>query len=239
MSILKKAITFSYDDGVLYDNHLIEIFNKYNIKATFNICTGSKEAADKGWRTKNGTLVKRNDFSKKENICIYDGHEIAVHTRNHLWLNKIDDEHLNDEILGNKRDLEEMFKRKVIGMAYPFNTYDDRSVKILSDNGFCMPEKDGKRILLNCKVTFCVFVPHVIITIRNFLTLQINFWQWNRIVSRFFTSGDIHMSSRTRTTGAELKNFVKKSVAEMIYFTEQTVRYLSFSKNDKNGWKVI
>ena len=136
MSILKKAVTFSYDDGVLYDNHLIEIFNKYNIKATFNICTGSKEAADKGWRTKNGTLVKRNDFSKKENICIYDGHEIAVHTRNHLWLNKIDDEHLNDEILGNKRDLEEMFKREVIGMAYPFNTYDDRSVKILSDNGF-------------------------------------------------------------------------------------------------------
>lgn len=136
MSILKKAITFSYDDGVLYDNHLIEIFNKYNIKATFNICTGSKEAADKGWRTKNGTLVKRNDFSKKENICIYDGHEIAVHTRNHLWLNKIDDEHLNDEILGNKRDLEEMFKREVIGMAYPFNTCDDRSVKILSDNGF-------------------------------------------------------------------------------------------------------
>lgn len=32
-----KAITFSYDDGVTQDIRLIEIFNKYNLKATFNI----------------------------------------------------------------------------------------------------------------------------------------------------------------------------------------------------------
>ena len=29
-----------------------------------------------------------------------------------------------------------MFGREVTGMAYPFNTYDDRVVKILSENGF-------------------------------------------------------------------------------------------------------
>ena len=32
-----KAITFSYDDGVTQDIRLIELFNKYNVKATFNI----------------------------------------------------------------------------------------------------------------------------------------------------------------------------------------------------------
>ena len=32
-----KAITFSYDDGVTQDIRLIEIFNKYNLKATFNL----------------------------------------------------------------------------------------------------------------------------------------------------------------------------------------------------------
>ena len=136
MNNFKKAITFSYDDGVTFDNRLIEIFNKYNIKATFNICTGKMEkAVTGGWTTKNGTLVRRNNFLKQENIRIYDGHEVAMHTRNHLWLNKIDDEMLKDEILGNKRDIEDMFGREVVGMAYPFNTYDDRSVKILSDNG--------------------------------------------------------------------------------------------------------
>ena len=32
-----KALTFSYDDGVLQDERLIEIFNKYGLKGTFNI----------------------------------------------------------------------------------------------------------------------------------------------------------------------------------------------------------
>lgn len=35
-----KALTFSYDDGVTQDIRLVEIFNKYNLKATFNINSG-------------------------------------------------------------------------------------------------------------------------------------------------------------------------------------------------------
>ena len=33
----KKAITFSYDDGVTQDIRLIELLNKYNLKCTFNL----------------------------------------------------------------------------------------------------------------------------------------------------------------------------------------------------------
>ena len=32
-----KALTFSFDDGITQDQRLIEIFNKYNLKCTFNI----------------------------------------------------------------------------------------------------------------------------------------------------------------------------------------------------------
>lgn len=32
-----KAITFSFDDGVTQDIRLIEILNKYGLKATFNL----------------------------------------------------------------------------------------------------------------------------------------------------------------------------------------------------------
>ena len=32
-----KSLTFSYDDGVTQDVRLIEIFNKYGLKATFNL----------------------------------------------------------------------------------------------------------------------------------------------------------------------------------------------------------
>ena len=35
-----KAITFSYDDGVTQDRRLIEILNRYGLKATFNINSG-------------------------------------------------------------------------------------------------------------------------------------------------------------------------------------------------------
>ena len=36
----RKALTFSYDDGIEQDRKLVEIFNKYGMKATFNLNTG-------------------------------------------------------------------------------------------------------------------------------------------------------------------------------------------------------
>ena len=35
-----KAVTFSYDDAVTQDKRLIEIFHKYDLKATFNLNSG-------------------------------------------------------------------------------------------------------------------------------------------------------------------------------------------------------
>ena len=35
-----KAVTFSYDDGVMMDKRLVEIFNRYGMKATFNLNSG-------------------------------------------------------------------------------------------------------------------------------------------------------------------------------------------------------
>ena len=39
----KKAITFSFDDGVSQDIRLIELFNKYGLKGTFNLNSGFLE----------------------------------------------------------------------------------------------------------------------------------------------------------------------------------------------------
>lgn len=35
-----KAVTFSYDDGVLQDERRINLFNKYGLKCTFNSILG-------------------------------------------------------------------------------------------------------------------------------------------------------------------------------------------------------
>ena len=36
----KKAVTFSYDDGVEQDIRLIRLFDKYELKCTFNLNSG-------------------------------------------------------------------------------------------------------------------------------------------------------------------------------------------------------
>lgn len=34
-----RAMTFSYDDGVVQDRRLVELFNRYHVKGTFNLNT--------------------------------------------------------------------------------------------------------------------------------------------------------------------------------------------------------
>ena len=36
-----QAVTFSYDDGQIFDRRLVDIFNKYNLKATFHLNSGT------------------------------------------------------------------------------------------------------------------------------------------------------------------------------------------------------
>ena len=43
-----KALTMSYDDGKLQDKRLIGIFNKYGIKATFNLNYGQAGSSNAG-----------------------------------------------------------------------------------------------------------------------------------------------------------------------------------------------
>ena len=76
-----KALTFSYDDAVTSDERLIAIFNKYGMKGTFNINSGTlvhENQPRKAWRIRNqwGYLTK---FYIEELPEIYKGHEVAAH----------------------------------------------------------------------------------------------------------------------------------------------------------------
>lgn len=39
----QKAVTFSYDDGVCQDRRLVDMFNYYHVKATFNLNSGMQK----------------------------------------------------------------------------------------------------------------------------------------------------------------------------------------------------
>lgn len=127
----KKAITFSYDDGVTQDLRLLEIFNRYGLKATFNLNTGLN--AENGSWVYMGAEVKRLNLA--EHVKDYAGHEIAVHTRTHVNLTEVDEETFDREIREDVEELCRLFGKKPVGMAYPYGTYNDSVVARLPQYG--------------------------------------------------------------------------------------------------------
>ncbi|MFB9328006.1 polysaccharide deacetylase family protein [Paenibacillus aurantiacus] len=125
-----KALTLSYDDGVEQDRSLVEIFNKYNLKATFNINSGIQSESSI-WNDKGVTIRRMNAFGLEE---LYDGHEVAVHTLTHPSLVDIPHELVLKEIIEDKKRHEEQFGYLVRGMAYPFGTYNDDVIEVVK---FC------------------------------------------------------------------------------------------------------
>lgn len=120
----KKALTLSYDDGVTQDKRLLEMMNRYQIKGTFNLNAGLM--GDKDWLTQPGIDVSHNKFEKEDIRDIYQGQEIAVHTMTHPDLPRVPEGMIAYEIAACRRELEELVKKPVTGMAYPFGTYSKK-----------------------------------------------------------------------------------------------------------------
>ncbi len=126
-----KAVTFSFDDGVSQDIRLIELFNRYGLKCTFNL---NSELLGK-----NGILIRENQRIahykiKPENVKeIYEGHEVAVHTLTHPTLTELPEEEIIRQVEQDRINLEKLVGYDVVGMAYPNGSNDDRVAEILKN----------------------------------------------------------------------------------------------------------
>lgn len=100
-----KAVTFSYDDGVVQDKRLIELLGKYELKATFNL--------------NSGLLGTSGKLAPEEVRAVYAGHEIAGHTLTHPMLPQCTDEEIIRQVEEDRCRLSELAGYSVIGMAYP------------------------------------------------------------------------------------------------------------------------
>lgn len=130
-----KAITFSYDDGVTQDIRLIEIFNKYGLKATFNI--NSELLGNPGCLERQGQNVSHIKNKPEDVKYIYDGHEVAVHTLTHPHLPLIEDENeIIRQVEQDRINLSQLCGYEVVGMAYPGGgvNNDERVAKIIKEN---------------------------------------------------------------------------------------------------------
>lgn len=131
----KKALTFSYDDGVTQDKRLIEIFNKYNLKATFNI--NSELLGQAGSLVGKGVRVNHTKNNPEDVKYIYDGHEVAVHTLTHPNLVNIeDDNEVLRQVEQDRINLSALVGYEVEGMAYPCGgkNCDERVANIIQNN---------------------------------------------------------------------------------------------------------
>ena len=61
-----KIITFSFDDGIEDDFKLVEILNKYNLKATFNL-NSAKLTGASTWVYNNVKTVKQINYFQIKN----------------------------------------------------------------------------------------------------------------------------------------------------------------------------
>ena len=127
----KKAITFSFDDGVESDKKLIQLLNKYGLKCSFNINAG--KINDSVYWTYNDKfdVYSMTPFEPS----VYDGHEICVHGYFHKAAADLKGNELRFEFAQDKKELEEIFKTEVVGGAYAFGCFDDKTVKVLDEIG--------------------------------------------------------------------------------------------------------
>ena len=117
-------MTLSYDDGVKYDADLIKIMDKYGLKGTFNLCSGSLDGEKGGLM-----LTKEEVIQLFGNSC----HEVAIHGVQHLSLAEVEKSMAVEDVINDKKNLEQIFGRIIKGMAYANGSYDDEVVKILED----------------------------------------------------------------------------------------------------------
>jgi len=114
----KKFLTFSYDDGVEQDIRLIELFNQYGMKATFNL--NSARLGEVRTLLREGVTVNHNKIKHADVKYVYEGHEVAAHTLTHPNLSLIEkDSEIVREVEQDRLILSELCGYEVIGMAYP------------------------------------------------------------------------------------------------------------------------
>lgn len=67
LSNCKKLVTFSFDDGNTDDIRLVEILNRYGLKATFNLCSGLPDNSQY-WIYDGKKEVRHINFCESKNL---------------------------------------------------------------------------------------------------------------------------------------------------------------------------
>ncbi len=128
----RKALTLSYDDGIVHDRHLVELMDKYGVKGTFNLNTAlfGRNCTIKI----DGKDVEDSVVNAEEISQLYQNHEVATHAARHISLTECGSAALW-EIMEDRKALEALVPYPVQGHAYPFGIYDKTVIAMLKAAG--------------------------------------------------------------------------------------------------------
>ena len=149
----KKYFCWSFDDGLEQDKKIIRILKTYEMGATFHLNSGL--FGDKTYEGRIGNLgfietpaakydparfhllpaVPHFRIPEDELKDVYEGFEIASHTRTHVNLAKCDEATRRREIQEDLAALSSIFGQKVTGFAYPYGTGAGQCHNVLKQAG--------------------------------------------------------------------------------------------------------
>lgn len=120
-----KAVTFSYDDGIQgSDVQLVQLFNEYGIKGTFNLV---------------GNFIPTEAEALSGYVAMYDGHEVSNHTMTHPKINtdtSITLEDASNDIIAGRDLISQKFGDKFDsnkwGFVWPYARPESRGTEFLT-----------------------------------------------------------------------------------------------------------
>ncbi len=132
MKEFRKAVTFSYDDGISQDKRLVELLNQYGLKATFNLNTGI-QSEESRFEIEGVSIHRMN----QEDIGdLYEGHEVAVHGLTHAAPVDMSFENMEEEFGKDRDNITRLYGEVPVGMAYSYGAYNENAVNFLIQRGF-------------------------------------------------------------------------------------------------------
>ncbi len=137
-----KAVTFSFDDGVVEDAWLVEQLQKYKMGAAFNINAGLCTYDPVDYNQVSASHFPDKSIQRRltrGELCrLFEdsGMEIAAHGYTHAQLNKIDPAAAMWEICRDRAELEDITGAPVRGFAYPQGAGDAATASMLRRCGF-------------------------------------------------------------------------------------------------------
>ena len=115
----KIALTFDDGPHPQYTAQILDILKEFGVKATFFVIGTNAEKLPE--------LVERE---------MAEGHEVANHTYDHVYLKKVTDKEIQSEVTDSEAIITGIINRGTKLIRPPGGIYDDRLISVARDGGY-------------------------------------------------------------------------------------------------------